>query len=102
MHPVPTGSQDHLGMPRNHQIQNGTLNTLQPIKMSFGCISEIVALVLVTVIFHVLVTWCSVHFCTQEHQFLLVTVCDCLCLCHLDVHNFLLNKIYKYTITVQI
>ena len=20
MHPVPTGSQDHLGMPRNHQI----------------------------------------------------------------------------------
>ena len=27
--------------------------------------------------FGVLVTWCSVHFCTQEHQFLLVTACDC-------------------------
>ena len=53
MHPVPTGSQDHLGMPRSHHIdaiQNGTLNTLQPIKTSFGYIREIVALVLVTVI----------------------------------------------------
>ena len=53
MHPVPKGSQDHLGMPRNHQInaiQNGTLNTLQPIETSIGCIRKIVTLVLVTVI----------------------------------------------------
>ena len=54
MHPAPTGSQDNLGMPRNHQIDMpfkiGTLNTLQPIKMSFGCIRKIVTLVLATVI----------------------------------------------------
>ena len=45
MHPVITGSQDHLGMLRSHHIamQNGTLNT-------FGCVIEIVMLVLVTVI----------------------------------------------------
>ena len=55
MHPVPTGSQDHLfGDAQEpsycYAIQNGTLNTLQPNKTSFGCVSEIVSLGLVTVI----------------------------------------------------
>ena len=55
MNPVPIGSQDPLGMPGSHHIlichpKNGTLNTLQPNKTLFGCVSENVTLVLVTVI----------------------------------------------------
>ena len=53
MHLVPTGSQDHWGCPEPlycYAIQNGTLNTLQPNEMLFGCVGEIVMLVLVTVI----------------------------------------------------
>ena len=33
-----------------YAIQNGTLNTLQPNETLFGCVNEIVTLVLVTVI----------------------------------------------------
>ena len=54
MHPVPTGIQDHLGMPRSHHIampsKMAPKNTLQLNKTSFGCVNEIVMLVLVTVI----------------------------------------------------
>ena len=54
MHLVPIVSQDHLGMLKSHlycyAIQNGTLNTQQSNEMSFGCVHEIVTLVLVTVI----------------------------------------------------
>ena len=45
--------------------------------MSFGCVNEIVMLVLVTVIIVYVRLWCSVQFFTEEHHFSLVTVCEC-------------------------
>ena len=54
VYPVPMDSQDHFRTIMNHSIalpsKNDSLNTRQSNEMLFGCVSEIVMLVLFTVI----------------------------------------------------